>query len=121
MPKVDIVFFADEDGSSPVISWLNDLPKKIRVKGYAKINELAEKGFELHRPQVEHLRDKIYELRWSRSGNQYRILFFHYKRTAVILAHGLIKNVRKVPQKDIDIAINRKKVYELNPSKHQYK
>ncbi len=53
MPQTRIIFFQDNTGEVPVLKWLNKLLKQDR-KGYAnciaRIEQLAEYGFELRRP-----------------------------------------------------------------------
>lgn len=66
MPQTQIVFFQDERGQVPALDWLKTLLKKDR-KGYAncvaRIQLLADSGYELRRPAADFLRDGIYELR----------------------------------------------------------
>jgi putative component of toxin-antitoxin plasmid stabilization module len=71
----------------------------------------------LRRPEADFLRDGIYELRISFRGVQHRILYFFHGAVAAIVSHGLVKE-RIVPPNEIDRAIERKKRYEANPSKH---
>ena len=63
MPRVEVVFFADDDGSAAVLEWLDGLPTKVRDKFIVRIERLAECGSELRRPLADVLRDGIYELR----------------------------------------------------------
>ena len=91
---------------------------KAQVKCYVKIERLEEKGYELHRPEADYLRDKIYELRATHQGIHYRILYFFHKNMGV-LSHGLTKE-KVVPPKEIDLAINRKARFEKNLLKHTY-
>ncbi|WP_243406896.1 type II toxin-antitoxin system RelE/ParE family toxin [Cuspidothrix issatschenkoi] len=66
MPETQIIFFQDDRGEVTVLNWLKKLLKQDR-KGYAnciaRIEQLAEYGFELKRPAADFLRDGIYELR----------------------------------------------------------
>lgn len=39
---------------------------------------------------------------------------------AVVLAHGLVKE-REVPAKDIQIAVERKRLFEQDPQAHTYR
>jgi hypothetical protein len=63
--------------------------------------------------------DGIYELRISFRGVQHRILYFFHGAIAAVVSHGLVKE-RVVPPKEIDRAIERKKRFEVNPSRHAY-
>ena len=51
-------------------------------------------------------------------GVNYRILYFFHGSIAAVVSHGIVKE-RAVPPKEIDRAIERKKLFELNPAKHQ--
>src|SRR5205823_5617986 len=78
MPRTEVVFYRDDDGSVPVLEWLGELPLKARLKCIVRIERLRELGHELRRPEADFLRDGIYELRVSLNHIQYRILYsFH--------------------------------------------
>jgi hypothetical protein len=66
MPETQIIFFQDDRGEVLVLNWLKKLIKQDR-KGYAnciaRIEQLAEYGFELRRPAADFWKDGIYELR----------------------------------------------------------
>ena len=119
MPKTKLIFFQEADGSVPVIDWLDSIPSKALVKCRVKLARLEEMGHELRRPEADLLRDKIYELRASLQGINYRILYFFHGNTAAIVAHGIIKE-SAVPPKEIEKAIERKKLFESNPTKHTF-
>ncbi|MBI2336853.1 MAG: type II toxin-antitoxin system RelE/ParE family toxin [Deltaproteobacteria bacterium] len=119
MPIVEVIFFKDEKRQCPVLEWLNTLPQKIEAKARARIEELAKLGHELRRPLADYLRDNIYELRWRYHSVNYRILYFFYQRTTVVLSHGFTKE-HIVPPKEIEVAIKNKKLFESNPEKYSY-
>jgi phage-related protein len=118
MPETEVVLFAEDDGSVPVLAWLDQIPAKAQDKCIVKIERLAALGHELRRPEADFLRDGIYELRIALQGIQYRILYFFQGNRAVI-SHGLIK-ASKVPPKEIDQAIERMARFGKNPLKHTY-
>ena len=119
MPNVEVIFYQEQDGSSPVRKWVNELPNKIRAKARVRIERLAELGHELRRPEADYLRDDIYELRWRVQSVNYRILYFFHGREVVVLAQGLTKE-REVPSGDIDLAIKRKMEFSKNPELHTH-
>lgn len=58
MPRVDVAFFADSDGSCPLLEWLDNarlVTAKARTKCIVKVERLAELGHELRRPDAEYL------------------------------------------------------------------
>jgi len=122
MPKTAVYFFQDEDGRSPVVSWLEGL-RRTDAPAYAKcvavIERLAESGHELRRPTADYLRDGIHELRARKGHMNYRLLYFFHGRNIAIVAHALTKE-DIVPRADIDRALARKSAYENNPDLHTY-
>lgn len=120
MPQTRVVFYQEDNGSVPVLDWLDGLSVKALAKCTAKIERLAEMGHELRRPEADYLRDDIYELRVGLQGINYRILYFFHDQTAAILTHGLVKE-RRVPPKDIDLAAKRKQRFEADPEAHTYR
>jgi hypothetical protein len=81
---------------------------------------LARMGHEARRPLADYLRDGIYELRPSHQGIQYRILYFFHGQAAVVLSHGITKEGR-VPNIEINRAIERKKRFEACPERHTFR
>jgi phage-related protein len=120
LPKTELIFFKDDDGSVPIVDWLSELPPKARAKCRVKMERLAELGHELRRPEADLLRDKIYELRIRLQGINYRILYFFHRRAIAVLSHGIVKE-RTVPPKEIDQAIERRKKFEKAPEAYSYK
>ncbi len=123
VPKTQVVFYQDENGTAPVLEWLKAMIKKDR-KGYAncvaKIRQLASTGYELRRPAADYLHNGIYELRAKHIHIQYRILYFFDGQNIAILAHAITKDTDRVPIVDIERAIERKRQFEENPNVHTY-
>ena len=118
MPEVQVVFYAEQDGSAPVLDWLDGLPPKVRDKFIVRIERLADLGNELRRPEADLLRDGVYELRVGHMRVNYRLLYFFHGRAAV-LSHGLKKEA-KVPPADIERTLARKRAFASAPQKHTY-
>jgi phage-related protein len=123
MPETKIVFFQDESGKVPVLSWLGNLRQQDR-KGYAncvaRIQQLAKLGYEIRRPAADFLRNGIYELRAKHVRVQYRILYFFHGQNVVVLAYGIVKEDDRVPVADIDRAIAYQELFTSNPELHTY-
>jgi len=119
MPKTDVELYSEEDGTCPLLEWMDTLPPKAQDKCIVKIERLKEMGHELRRPEADFLRDKIYELRAALQGIQYRILYFFHDKLGII-SHGLIKEKEKVLPKDIDLAIERRERFKKDPSRHTF-
>ena len=118
MPPTEVVFFAEADGSAPVLEWLDELPAKVQDKCIVRIERLAERGHELRRPEADHLRDSIYELRVRSMRVNYRILYFFHEQRAV-LSHGLTKE-DVIPDAEIERAIARRRAFGRDPARHTH-
>jgi phage-related protein len=94
--------------------------KKVVEKCHVRIELVKEFGNTLRRPYADFLRDGIYELRVSYKRIQYRILYFFHGKNVVIISHGLTKE-QKVPEKEVNKAIERKIKLEKDPKKHIFK
>jgi phage-related protein len=123
MPETRVVFYKDKNGNVPVLLWLDELERRDR-KGLVicleRIQLLASLGHELRRPLADFLRDGIYELRASHRRVQYRILYFFHGRNIAIIAHAIVKEGSAVPDIDIDRAIERQRLFTVNPEIHTY-
>jgi phage-related protein len=120
LPKTEVLIFAEKDGCSPFLQWLDKQPPKVQDKCIVFIERLEEYGHELRRPQADYLEDGIYELRMNRQGINYRILYFFHEKQAII-SHGFVKQESKVPEKEINDAVKNKTKFLANPEKHKYK
>lgn len=119
MPKTKVILYRDDDGTVPIIDWLEKVPKKARAKCLARLERLSELGHELRRPEADLLRDGIYELRVGLQGQNYRMLYFFHGQVAAVVSHGLLKE-RVVPAKEIDLAVKRKAAFEADPKRHTH-
>lgn len=119
MPKTEVVFYKEEDGSVPILEWLDSLQPKALDKCTVRIERLKELGHELRRPEADFLRDGIHELRVGLQHVNYRMLYFFHGRTAAVVSHGLVKEAA-VPPKEIEKAIERKRNFERDPKGHTY-
>jgi len=119
MPKTKVVFFKEDDGSVPILEWLDSLQPKALDKCTVRIERLKELGHELRRPEADFLRDGIHELRVGLQHVNYRMLYFFHGRTAAVVSHGLVKEAA-VPPKEIEKAIERKRKFARNPKAHTY-
>lgn len=119
MPATKVVFYREDDGTVPLLDWLDTFPAKLQDKCRARIERLRQFGHELRRPVADLLRDDVYELRVAHLGVNYRMLYFFHGKAATVVSHGLVKE-RRVPPKEIGTAIKRKKNFEADPLKHTH-
>src|SRR5882672_8919316 len=119
MPKTRVVFYKEDDGSVPILEWIDSLQEKALDKCRVRIERLAELGHELRRPEADLLRDGIYELRVGLQHINYRMLYFFHGRVAAVISHGLTKEDRLLAR-DIQKAIERKQRFENDPERHTH-
>lgn len=119
MAQTKVIFFKESNGTVPFLEWLDDLPSKVQLKCLVKIERLQQEGHTLRRPEADHLRDKVYELRASHQISHYRILYFFHGGQIAIDSHGITKEDR-VPPIGIARAIERRQNFEKDPKAHTF-
>ena len=119
MPKTEIAIFKNDDGSVPLLKWLDRQPKKVKAKCIEKIESLEAFGYELRRPDCDYLTEGIYELRAKCNGVNYRILYGFHGKNDVMLSHGCTKT-DKVPKREINRALKNLEKFTAKPEKHTY-
>lgn len=113
----EVFAYQKEDGTVPLVDWIDGLPEKAQVKCIEKIELLEAFGNQLRRPHAAPLRDGIHELRFRYLRVRYRVLYFFYffhGKSASVLSHGTSKT-DKVPENQIDLAIRRRLQVTENP------
>jgi phage-related protein len=116
MPAVTVLFYR-EGNEVPVLDWLDEQSEAAQAQVTDRIERLEDQGHSLRRPHAENIGQGLYELRARVGREQYRILYFFYGRTAVVLAHGLTKE-DVLPPADIQRALTRKERFERDPANH---
>lgn len=119
MPKTEIVVYQEKVDDVPLLGWMESLPQKLQDKWTARFELLEQQGYELRRPIIGKLRDKIYELRVEWKNVNYRVLYGFVGQNIVLLTHGCSKE-GKVPEVEIDDAIERRQKYLSDPEGHTY-
>lgn len=122
VPRCEVVFYRDTDGTAPVLKWLDELSRRNKpalVKAHARLALLAERGAELRRPVADAIGNGLYELRWRVGTANCRILYFFHGQAVAIVAHGLTKSAT-LPPADIERALARKRAFESDPEAHSY-
>lgn len=120
MPKTELLLFQEDDGTVPLLEWLDELERKAQAKCIARLKRLEDLGHELRRPEADYLRDGIHELRTRHGRLNLRMLYFFYGREAVVVSHGLAKE-DAVPDREIDLAVERWARFMKTPAKHSFR
>jgi len=119
MPKAEVIIYKEKNGEVPLLRWMDGLSRKLRKKWTARFEELEKHGYELRRPICDYLRDEIHELRVKRGKVNYRVLYGFVGQNVVLLSHGCSKK-GKVPEGEIDKAIERRNNYLSDREAHTY-
>ena len=99
---------------------LRELPEKAQDKVQVRLVRLAALGHQLRRPEADLLRDGIFELRARSLGLNLRILYFFHGREGVVVSHGIFKQQASVPEREIELALERKRRFAMNPGLHTW-
>jgi phage-related protein len=120
MPKTPVVFFKEANGNVPFVDWFGRLPEHAKDQCLARLTLLGEKGHELRRPAAENLGGGIYELRAKSRNVNYRMLYFFHGQEASVVSHGIQKQQKKVPAKEIVLARARMAQFRAAPKLHTF-
>jgi hypothetical protein len=97
----------EDDGSLPVMKWLDRLPEDVRGKVIARIDMLRSAGPTLDYPYTSQIEGKLREARLRIGKTRYRVLYFFDERRTAILLHGFTKNTAAVEESDKRVARGR--------------
>lgn len=114
-PKLEAVFFKTEAGAEPVRDWLLSLTREDRKQIGEGIAYVQFK-WPIGKPQVDHLRGPIWEVRTTLKTRIARV-HFAVESNLMLLLHGVIKKTRAADNDDIDLAHNRYKEWKKHHGK----
>ena len=111
MDKIIAVrFYKTKSANEPVKEWLFSLDKEER-KIIGTDIQTVEFGFPIGMPLVKKIdtKYKLWEVRSTLNSDKIARVIFTIYKDCMILLHGFIKKDQKLPEKDKNIAINRRK------------
>jgi phage-related protein len=92
----------------PVREWLKGLnPEERKVIG-EDIKDV-EFSWPIGMPLVRSLGRELWEVRSSLPGGRIARVLFCVEQGSMVLLHGFIKKTQKTPQRELDLALKRKK------------
>ncbi len=111
---ISVRFFKSEIGNEPVKDWLLQLDKEDR-KIIGMDIQTVEYSYPIGMPLVKKIDTeyKLWEVRSRLNSNKIARVIFTIYKDCMILLHGFIKKEQKLPQKDKDIAIERRKLIDI--------
>lgn len=93
-PKLEVVFFKTETGTEPVRDWLLFLTREDRKQIGEGIAYVQFK-WPIGKPQVDHLRGPIWEVRTTLKTRITRV-HFALESNLMLLLHGVIKKTAQL-------------------------
>jgi phage-related protein len=102
-----IIFYLDDDGTSPVEEFLRGLDAKTQRRFRWSIEQLRLRNVQAREPLVRHLDGKIWELREESQTNIYRLLYFFFTSRRIVFLHGFQKKTQATPRREIEVAQRR--------------
>lgn len=109
--RYHVVLYETQSGQFVVEKFINSLEKSARAKLAHKLLLLEEYGIELSMPHAKPMGRGLYELR-VRGKTEIRIFYVFVKARRIYLLHGFVKKTQETPTKEINIAMERKRVIE---------
>jgi phage-related protein len=103
----NVDFYREDDGSLPVMKWIDRLPEDVRGKVIARIDMLRQGGPTLDYPYTSQIEGKLREARLRVGKTRYRVLYFFDENRTAILLHGFTKNTAAVEESDKRVARSR--------------
>lgn len=104
------VIYYHKDDQCPILEFLSKLPKKDQAKILREVDLLEKFGLSLDMPQVKKITETkdLWELLVKQGSDNYRIFYFTMEQKQFVLLHAFQKKSQKTPNKEINIAENRK-------------
>src|SRR5439155_21518744 len=102
-----VLFYINEDGTSPVRDFLTSLDVKTQSRFAWSIEKLQERNIRAREPLVRHLEGQLWELREESNKGIYVLIYSFLPDQRIIFLHGFRKNAQETPRHEIEIALKR--------------
>ncbi|MFA4889157.1 MAG: type II toxin-antitoxin system RelE/ParE family toxin [Candidatus Omnitrophota bacterium] len=111
MALYESFYYRNDTGRCPVKEFIDSLDPRSQRKFFYVLSLLEEFGPRLPLPHARYLCDGIFELRFCGSEGNIRALYFFFRHNRIILTNGFIKKTPRAPQKEITVALERRKAF----------
>ena len=108
LKRLPAYFYRTDSGREPVREWLQGFQPADRKIIGEDIKDV-EISWPIGMPLVRSLGRDLWEVRSSLTGGKTARVIFCVGENRMVLLHGFIKKSQKTPQKEIDLALKRKK------------
>lgn len=110
-PILRVIFFHSESGREPVREWLREIDQADR-KVIGEDIKLVQFRWPLGMPLVGKLESDLWEVRSHLPGKRIARVCFTVRAGEMALLHGFIKKSQKIPVQDLELARERKKLWQ---------
>ena len=118
LKRLPAYFYRLDSGREPVREWLKGLEPEDRKVIGEDIKDV-EFSWPIGMPLVGPLGRELWEVRSSLPRGRIARVLFCVEHGRMVLLHGFIKKTQKTPQRDIDLALKRKKGEAHEKEKHR--
>jgi phage-related protein len=108
LKRLPAYFYRLGSGREPVREWLKELESEDRKTIGEDIKDV-EFSWPIGMPLVRPLGRELWEVRSSLLRGRIARVLFCVEEGRMMLLHGFIKKTQKTPQRDIDLALKRKR------------
>lgn len=108
MKRLPAYFYRTDMGREPVREWLKELDLEDRKVIGEDIKDV-EFSWPIGMPLVRPLGRELWEVRSDLPRGRIARVLFCVEKDRMVLLHGFMKKTQKTPQRDIDLALKRKK------------
>ncbi len=108
-----IIFYKNASNKEVISEFIDSFSNKIVIKIQSDIRLLKEYGLSLlTTSKVKKIYKNLFELR-IKTFVQIRLLFVSINPDIFLIVHGFVKKTNKTPTKEINLAINRIKEFDI--------
>jgi phage-related protein len=108
LKRLPAYFYRSDNGREPVREWLRGLESEDR-KAIGEDIKDVEFSWPIGMPLVRSLGRELWEVRSSLARGRIARVVFCVEQDRMVLLHGFIKKTQKTPQRDIELALRRKR------------
>ena len=105
MEEFEVVFYQKENGTKPMVKFLNSLEPKLRAKANRDIAALRDQAYMLWEPHSKSMGRGLFELRIRQGGDIVRAFYFFFCGSKIVVTNGYVKKSQKTPRKEIERAL----------------
>ena len=108
---LNVVFFRTDTGREPVRQWLQNLDKADK-KTIGEDIKLVQFRWPLGMPLVRKMETDLWEVRSHLTRRRIARVLFTLDGNEMVILHGFIKKSQATPQTDLNLARNRRNLWQ---------